>query len=253
VVSQPSPTQRFSSRAENYARYRPDYPAAALDWMAAGCGLREGWKLADVGSGTGLLSRQLLERGCKVFAVEPNEEMRKTGERLLSSYPGFVSVAGRAEATGLPPQSMDCVVAGQAFHWFDRQRAREEFRRILRPQGAVALLWNYRKLNATPFLAAYEALLHRYCPGYAEILDRDLHRRQVEEFFEGRVTLSVFDHCQDIDWTGLEGRHLSQSYVPLEGPQFTQMMAELRELFEAHQRDGHVAFEYETRLYCGRP
>lgn len=247
----PDSTQRFSSRVENYARYRPGYPAAALDHLQAGCHVPQGGEIADLGSGTGLLTSQLLDRGFRVFAIEPNREMRGAAEKRLAQQPRFVSIAGSAEATTLADASVDAIVAGQAFHWFDQPRASSEFRRILRPGGPVVLLWNYRKLEATPFLAAYEALLHRYCPDYAEILDRELHRTQVEAFFSGRMTLSVFDHHQHFDWTGLQGRHLSQSYVPLDGPRFEPMMRELRRLFDAHQHDGCIDFEYETRLYCG--
>jgi SAM-dependent methyltransferase len=246
-------THRFSSRAANYARYRPGYPKAALEHLRRQCGLVPGSVVADIGSGTGLLSRQLLDLGCTVFAVEPNREMREAGETLLGDRANFTSLAAAAEATSLPDCSVDLVAAGQAFHWFDRAQARAEFRRVLKPNGWIALLWNYRRLDTTAFLRGYEALLRKYCPDYAEILDRDLHRRQVEEFFAGKVSLATFDNPQDFDWSGLEGRHLSQSYVPLEGPRFGPMMRELRELFDATQLGGRVVFEHETRLYCGQP
>lgn len=247
-----APTQRFSSRVANYARYRPGYPSAALEHLSRQCGLARNSVVAEVGSGTGLLTRQLLELGCKVFAIEPNREMREAGEARIAGRANYTSVAAAAEATGLPDLSVDVVVAAQAFHWFDHARAREEFRRVLRPGGWVALLWNYRKLDTTEFLRAYEALLRRYCPDYAEIHDRDVHRRQVEDFFAGEVTLATFDNLQMFDWAGLEGRHLSQSWVPLEGPAFEPMMRELRELFDSSATDGRIAFEYETRVYCGR-
>lgn len=247
-----APTRRFSSRAANYARYRPGYPEAALDHLSRQCGLGRGSVVADVGSGTGLLSRQLLDLGCRVFAVEPNPEMRETGEALLVGRANLTSVAAAAEATSLPDCSVGLVAAAQAFHWFDRTRVREEFRRILKPGGWVALLWNYRRLDSAAFLRGYEVLLRKYCPDYDEILDRDLHRQQVEEFFGGKVSLATFDNPQELDWNGLQGRHLSQSYVPLEGPRFEPMMRELRELFDATQDDGRVVFEHETRVYLGR-
>lgn len=207
--------------------------------------------MADAGSGTGLLTRQLLDLGCQVFAIEPNASMRQAAEARLANDPRFVSVAAAAEATGLPGGSVDLVAAAQAFHWFDRARARMEFRRILNPPGWVALLWNYRIPDATPFLRGYEALLRNYCPDYSEILDRDRHRRDVEEFFGGGVTVATFDNPQELDWSGLEGRHLSQSYVPLKGPCFGPMMRELRQLFDTHHTAGRVVFEHETRVYLG--
>ncbi len=247
-----APTLRFSSRADNYARFRPGYPAAALEHLSRLCGLGRGSLLAEIGSGTGLLTRQLLDLGCEVLAVEPNREMREAAEQMLAGRARFASVAAAAKATGLPDSSVEFVVAAQAFHWFDRARAREEFCRILKPHGWVVLLWNYRKLDTTAFLRGYEALLRRHCPDYAEILDRDLHRRQVEEFFAGKMALATFDNVQHFDWEGLEGRHLSQSFVSQEGPGFEPMMRELRELFDANRENGRIDFEYETRLYCGQ-
>ena len=134
------PTQCFSNRVENYARFRPYYPQAVPELLKAECGLTSASVIADVGSGTGVLSEMFLERGNRVFGVEPNEEMRKAGERLLERYPNFTSVAGTAEDTKLVTPSVDFVVAGQTFHWFDAARSRGEFARILRAGGWVALV-----------------------------------------------------------------------------------------------------------------
>src|SRR5512133_1966571 len=134
--------ERFTSRVENYVKYRPGYPAAILDVLKAECGLTPGAFVADVGSGTGLLARVFLDFGCHVFGIEPNAEMRAAGEQLLAEYRLFDSRDGSAEATGLPTASVHFVTAGQAFHWFDPPRAQEEFRRILKPEGWVGLIWN---------------------------------------------------------------------------------------------------------------
>lgn len=158
------PTERFSNRAEDYVRYRPGYPRAILPPLREDCGLAPESRIADVGSGTGLLGRVFLDDGETVYGVEPNAEMRAAGERSLRGYPRFHSVAASAEATSLAEASVDFIVAGQAFHWFDAQAARREFARILRPGGWVAVLWNERRTDATGFLRAYEALLRRFSP-----------------------------------------------------------------------------------------
>src|SRR5687768_7090137 len=150
------PTARFSDRVADYVRTRPGYPAGVLDLLRAETGLTAGMTVADVGSGTGLSAEMFLKNGNPVIGVEPNADMRAFGDALLAAYPNFRSVAGTAEETTLPDRSVDLVVAGQAFHWFDRARARAECRRILRPGGFVALLWNTRRVDATPFLRAYE-------------------------------------------------------------------------------------------------
>src|SRR5688572_11145173 len=150
---------RFSNRVDDYIKYRPGYPGAIVDFLTAACGLTPAAVIADVGSGTGILSELFLKQGNRVFGVEPNQEMREAAERILAGYPSFTSVAGSAEATSLPAQSVDYITAAQAFHWFERERARAEFERILKPGGWVLLLWNERRTDTTAFLRDYEELL----------------------------------------------------------------------------------------------
>src|SRR5215469_5965610 len=129
-------TKRFSNRVENYTKYRPSYPKEEMLVLLSGeCGLTSASVIADVGSGTGIMTRIFLENGNQVFAVEPNPEMRHAAEQVLAAYPRFVSVPATAEATTLPAETADFVVAAQAFHWFDRERVRREFVRILKPGG----------------------------------------------------------------------------------------------------------------------
>lgn len=140
MVSKRDPTQRFSDRAEAYAKYRPGYPDELYGLLQRDAGLKTGSPVADLGSGTGLLTKLFLDHGHRVYAVEPNAEMRRAAETQFAGEPNFVNVSGRAEATTLPAQCVDLVAAGQAFHWFDPVAARLEIRRILRPGGQVALI-----------------------------------------------------------------------------------------------------------------
>ena len=125
--SEPATASRFNNRVENYIAYRPKYPAAVAEFLRNELGLSAASVVADVGSGTGILSELLLRAGCTVFGVEPNEAMREAAEELLQAYPNFKSVHGTAEATTLDDSSVDFVTAGQAFHWFDIEGARREF------------------------------------------------------------------------------------------------------------------------------
>ncbi len=125
----------FGSAAERYDRYRPGYAAAALAWALGERPLR----VADLGAGTGILSRQLRALGHEVIAVEPDERMR---DRLTAVSPGVTVLAGSAEHIPLTDRSVDAVVAGQAYHWFDAARAHPEIARVLRPGGVFAALWN---------------------------------------------------------------------------------------------------------------
>lgn len=249
------PTGRFTGRAENYARYRPGYPAGVLEIpRRRGC-LRRNDIVADVGSGTGALARVFLESGHRVFGVEPNPEMRGAGETLLAGYERFTSVAGTAEQTTLATDSVDLVVAGQAFHWFDPEPARREFSRILRPNGGVLLVWNARRTDAGEFSLAYERLLQSCGTDYAEVRhDRRGAPGQIRAFFAPEpVETFVLVNAQSFDLEGLEGRMLSSSYVPAVGePGHEEILSGLREIFDQHQSNGRVTLHYDTRLYFGR-
>ena len=246
-------TRRFSSRVGNYVRYRPAYPPAVLDLLKNGCGLTAGSVIADVASGTGIFTRMLLQNGNRVFGVEPNAEMRKAGEEFLRSYPGFTSVAGTAEATTLADHSVDFVTAAQAAHWFDRENARREFIRISRPGAWTILLWNERRTASTPFLRAYERLLIEYGTDYQDVRS-ERTTQQIETFFApSRFQVRTFDYHQEFDYPALEGRLLSSSYTPQASDAgYAPMLRELRRIFEAHQANGRVGFEYDTQVYYGQ-
>ncbi len=248
------PTQRFSSRVENYVKYRPTYPPAVVELLKDECGLTRDSLVADVGSGTGLLSELFLKNGNRVYGVEPNREMREAGERLLKDDANFVSVDGRAEATTLDERSVDFIVAGQAFHWFDGEKTRAEFRRILKPGGWVVLVWNERRIGASAFAESYEGLFKTYGTDYERVAHRYTGDEMVQPFFgENVVALKIFDNRQSFDFEGLKGRLLSASYTPEPGhPNFQPMLDELKRIFSEHQTDGQVSIEYDTKVYYGQ-
>jgi SAM-dependent methyltransferase len=247
------PTERFSGRAENYRRYRPGYPPAAIDVLAARCGLTSGAVVADVGSGTGILSEQLLERGAQVIGIEPNDAMRAAAEARLAAEPRFRSVAATAEATTLMQESVDLWVAAQAFHWFDAPRARTEALRVLRAGGCAALLWNERPPEPGAFFEEYEALLRRHAAEYTTIASRRVDEASMREFLGGTMQSARFPNQQTLDYAGLKGRLLSSSYAPAPGqPEHEPMMSGLRALFDRYSRGGEVVFPYETRVYYAR-
>lgn len=245
------PRQRFSGRVEKYARYRPGYPRAVLELLETECGLTEGSVVADVASGTGLLAELFLVNGNRVFGVEPNDEMRGAGERHLADYERFISVAGTAEATTLDGDSVDFVVVGQAFHWFEPASTRAEFARILKPDGWIALLWNDPRRDATQFQADYERVIQSYKT--EEYKEFDLEGEVGAFFGTGGYEHRVFRHRQTFDFDGLEGRVLSSTYVPDRGePGYGAMMEELERIFTTHEEAGRVAIEYEASVYYGR-
>ncbi len=247
-----NPITRFSSRAEAYAKYRPGYPAGVVETLKSECGLTTDSVVADVGSGTGILTELLLKNGNRVFGIEPNEAMRVFAEEALKDYRQFESVDGSAEATALPDDTMDIVVAAQAFHWFDREKTKREFRRILKPNGWVALIWNERRLDTTPFLRAYEDLLLQYGTDYHEVRHENVAGKLAEFFAPDEFKVVNLDNFQYFDLAAFQGRVASASYTPEPGhPNFEAMAAGVQRIFDEHNRDGTVVFEYDTRIYYG--
>jgi len=243
-------TSRFSDRVENYAKYRPGYPAELFELLKRECGLFRHTYIADVGSGTGILSRYFAEAGNIVLGVEPNAEMRAYAERTLKQFKTFTSVDGTAEATTLPDTSVDMITAAQAAHWFDFAKARAEFVRILKPGGWVVLIWNERELDTTPFLREYEKLLLSLGTDYEKVR----HERTTENiaafFAPSAFRSAVFANHQLFDFEGVRGRLLSSSYTPPVGDaRHEPMLAELRRIFDAYAVDGRVSFDYQTRVY----
>ena len=245
--------QRFSSRVADYIRYRPGYPSEVLPLLCAECGLKPGHVVADIGSGTGFLSELFLKNGNRVYGIEPNDAMREAGEEYLASFDNFSSIVGSAEATTLEAGSVDFVSAGQAFHWFEPNATRTEFRRILKANGWMVVLWNDRQTD-TPFADAYQNLLMKWGTDYKRVREAYPEAHAMQEFF-GAVTVSrkVLPNEQVLDWDGLVGRLRSSSYAPGEGhPNYAPMLADLEQLFRASEKDGRVRMQFATHVYYGR-
>src|SRR5580698_4098451 len=229
-------TQRFSSRVDNYVRYRPGYPPEVTELLKTECSLASDSTIADIAAGTGIFTRMLLENGNRVFGVEPNAPMRQAGEQFLSGYSKFTSLDGAAEATTLPDHSVDIVTAAQAAHWFDREKARGEFIRILKPGGWLVLLWNERRTDSTPFLREYEHLLLAYGTDYREVRHERTTAEIADFFSPSPFRSSRLEMRQEVDYLGLEGRLLSSSYTPTsDQANYDAMLRELRRIFDAHQ------------------
>jgi len=254
-ISELRSTARFGDRVDDYVRYRPDYPAALLDWLQCELGVDAGWEVADIGAGTGISTRMLLDAGHRVTAVEPNAPMRAAAQRWLQGFERFRAIDGRADATGLDDASIDLVTVAQAFHWFDEEAARREFARILRRGGLVAIWWNSRRLTGSRFLEGYEALLRAFGTDYASVAARYADDVRMRDWFGTGLRGSArFEHSQRLDFAALRGRLLSSSYAPPAGhPRHEPMLRALRELFDSCAEHGAVSFDYDTRIFAGHP
>jgi SAM-dependent methyltransferase len=248
------PTERFGGLADAYAKYRPGYPTAAIDFIMSRCGLKGESLVVDVGCGTGISSRVFAARGVRVLGLEPNAEMRvrAEAESVPAEWPKPVYRDGRAEATGLPDGMADAVLAAQAFHWFTPDAALRELHRILKPGGWVILLWNERA-ESDPFTAAYGAVI-RHAPDAAAV---EVPRGRAGEalltcgWFANRERVG-FPHEQVLDEAGVLGRAFSASYAPREPDQAAAWAEALRAVFARYQQDGRVVLRYETSVYLGQ-
>ena len=245
--------ERFARSVANYSRYRPGYPQEVLQVLHDECGLTPASRIADIGSGTGLLTELFLNNGNLVFAVEPHPDMRAEAERRLHAHASFRSIEGSAEATTLAAASVDFVAVGQAFQFFDAERARAEFLRILAPGGWVALLSNGVRRQGSPFAVDFDAFWRRHVQPEKEASGKKRGEAQAHFFGAARIMEKRLDNRQRFDREGLTGRVLSSGDAPAAGdPRHRAMLDELAALFERHQQGGSVTLEYDTRMACAR-
>jgi SAM-dependent methyltransferase len=245
-------TVRFSDRVEAYLAGRPRYPAALVRHLEAAGALPARGVVADIGVGTGLSAEPFLAAGHRVIGVEPNAPMRAAGVEYLARYAGYTARDGTAEATGLDASSVDLVIAGQAFHWFEPARFRVESLRALRAGGWAALIWNDRDLTGTPFLAGYEALLLEFGNDYRAIRYKHQGTDAIPVYFGGRAPAPAeFPHRRTMDWAALAALAGSASYLPAPGaPRHAELMAALRALFDANASGGVIEMRYTCRVHA---
>jgi SAM-dependent methyltransferase len=246
-------TQRFSNRVDNYVKYRPHYPKQIIAYLNDAIGFNTSFIVADIGSGTGILSELFLQHGNKLIAVEPNAAMRLKAEELFSNYNNFISIDATAEETKLENETVDLIIAAQAFHWFDAEKTKKEFNRIAKQNAFCILIWNERLVESA-FEKEYENFLLKYATDYASIDHKNITPQKIEAFFSPQiVTTATFDNEQIFDFEALKGRLLSSSYIPAEeNEKYFLMIRELKILFEKFQTNDLVKFNYETKLFLGK-
>jgi len=244
------PTERFSDRVADYQNYRPSYPPEVVDTLISECNLNSRSTIADIGSGTGIFTRLLLDKNFHVVGVEPNQSMRGAAEQQLSNYRKFTSTEGQSEHTDLADHSIDLITAAQAFHWFKGDETRQEFIRVLKPGGQVALIWNQRKLEQ-PFQKEYDAMLRKYAADYNSVNHMNISYENIAGFFSPNKVLTFeFGNTQVFDLVGFLGRMQSSSYTPKSNTsEHGILMRAAENLFNSYECDGVITFEYVTRLY----
>jgi SAM-dependent methyltransferase len=245
-------TDKFTNKADNYVKYRPSYPKEFIDYLSNEAGVGKDSIVADMGAGTGILTKLLLDRVKSVFAVEPNLQMRQACEKYCGDCKNFTAVDGTAETTSLPDKSVDFITVAQAFHWFDRDKAGSEFRRILKPGGKVVLVWNSR-ISSSEFIIENDELCRWIFPnfnGFSGGTDEDT---TIYDFFrDGKCDCRVFNNNRLLSLEEYIGGSLSASYAPLEGDvNYNSFIEGLVKLFKKYSSGGKLLMPNNTRSYTG--
>jgi len=245
-------TLRFSERVKDYLKYRPGYPKEIVDYLRSEANLKKTFVIADVGSGTGNFTELFLKNGNVVYAIEPNEKMRKVAEKRFKKFPNFISIDGTAEDTKLPDNSVHFVVSAQAFHWFDRKKFKKECKRILKKGGYVILVWNKRKTQSSEFMKEYEKFVRKYSKDYEKVHHKKITEKIIKEFYGDNFKKALFPNYQDLDYEGLVGRYFSASYAPKRKEALPELYTALRTLFNKYNIKGKVRFNLQVELYLGQ-
>ncbi len=242
-----NPLNRFSDRVEDYVKYRPSYPKAAIDKILENLTLPI--TAADIGAGTGIASRLLAARDIKVIAIEPNTEMRNAGIRDNTTSVEWKD--GTAEKTNLPDASVDLVTCFQAFHWFTPEPTLLEFRRILKSKGRLAVVWNFRDRN-DEFTAEYSKIVREASKHHPAESKMKSTEPLTETAYFNNFQEYTFVYQQELDFTGLIGRAMSVSYLPNEGKAYEKVVNDLENLYQHFKNEqGFVYMTYSTSVHLG--
>jgi len=243
----------FDGVSELYAKYRPDYPVALIDYLKS-IGLNSNSIVADIGAGTGILTSQLLQDCAKVYAIEPNDDMRSISEKTNSNNSKFSSVNATAENTTLPDNSVDFITAAQSFHWFDRQAFRVECQRILRPNGKIVLIWN-RRNESSQIVQDIDAINRKYCPlfsGSSNGMRGANGKNDYKDFFINGYESKFFPNDILFDKKRFIGLHQSASYHLNESdPNYFDYINELSIYFDLHSTNDKLLLPNKTYCYIG--
>ena len=243
---------KFDHKGSVYAKARPGYPDAIFEYLCSSDAVGANKTVADFGSGTGIFSMQISDFAGTVYAIEPNDDMRRNAEIEFVNYPSITSVNATAENSLLPNSSVDLITVAQAFHWFNRTAFKSECQRILKASGKVFLLWNDRD-TTSDIISENFKINKKYCPNFKGSSNGiDFSKEGFLDFFDGEFETVEFPNVLIYTKEMFIGRNLSSSYAPLKSDtQYCDYLSELEALFDKHQRNGNVMYPYITRCYLG--
>lgn len=246
--------ERFTDTVSHYAQYRPHYPKELIPLLRAFDALKDDAVIADLGSGTGILTQDFILNGHTTYAIEPNQSMRDAAEKTLKENKTFFSINATAESTTLPNDSINLITIATAFHWLDPNKTKHECKRILKEGGYVALIWNIRDVYASPLMLDYEKILQQYAVDYQSNASQNYDENIIKTFYEpGSYLIETLPNKQRFNKKGLVGRLLSTSYLPRDDENtLKKLIKEIEAIFDLYQDKGSIEFLYQTKLYLGQ-
>jgi ubiquinone/menaquinone biosynthesis C-methylase UbiE len=243
----------FSNKVDNYVKYRPMYPKEYFDYLVDITGISRFSVIADIGAGTGIFTKQIADKVKKVYAVEPNPEMRSACQIHCGDADNIDYIDGSAENTTLKDNNVDHITAAQSFHWFDPVLTKAEFQRILRPGGKVALVWNIQDAE-NGMIKENDAICRRYCPAFIGFGGGSSNKKEIygEFFRNGKFDHRVLENNINNTLDSYIGGSLSASYAPKEGDKnYVPFISSLTELFEKYNTGGRLMIPVNTCSYVG--
>ncbi|MES9683018.1 class I SAM-dependent methyltransferase [Gottfriedia acidiceleris] len=245
--------ENFSGKADRYSKFRPSYSNEYINYLLSENHLSKGSVIADIGSGTGILTKLLLEKKLTVFAIEPNDDMRGIAEKTLKEYDQYKSINATAENTSLKNNSVDLITVAQAFHWFDKEKFRLECKRILKENAKVSLVWDSKDV-LSPLMIELQEICKETCPKFKGFSGGIENTPDVtNQFFKnGIYETMVYRNDLEMDLEGFLGRNLSSSFSPLSGEkEFEPYRTALTNLFNKYGLNGKIVYPYITKSYLG--
>lgn len=244
--------QKFSGKNEVYSKSRPAYPQILIDFLFENS-IKEDSVIADVGAGTGIFTKQLSKFNNQIFAIEPNDDMFSSLENNLKEYKNIKTLKGSAEEIPLSNKSVDFICAAQSFHWFNKEKFKNECRRVLKENGFVVLIWNVRDED-TALVKEIDLINRKYCKNYKGFSSGlKIEKESFCDFFEGDFIAKNFRN--DIPFTveNFIKRNLSSSFSPKESDEnYSLFINELKKLSEKYKTDGIVTLPNITKCFIGK-
>ena len=244
-------TNKFTGKATVYSNARPGYAPAFTSYLSD-IGIVKNSCVADIGSGTGIFSKVLLEMGCRVYGVEPNDDMRRESKESLAQFETFYPVDASEENTTLDENSIDFITVAQAFHWFDVAKFKLECNRILKNSGKVILIWNSRVMDS-PLVIENEQIFKRFCKDFKGFSGGIGYMDESIKTFFGNFEVHRFQNDLYFDKSKFIGRNLSASYSLKETHlEYNSYIMHLNNLFDKYATDEKLIVPNETIAYIGQ-